>query len=341
MNPQTPVDGSAMFSVLIPTRNRPALLARAAASVCAQRGAAFEIIVVDDGTDAALLPGLADLERSFSGMGRMVHLIARDKGHGQSYALNFAAGLAQGDYLCFLDDDDEWTDPGHLARARAMISAAPHAPELVFFQQRARRLDGAILPGPIWIEDLQPILAGSREPGPAGAYDIDIAALMRSGNFCHINTTIVRRDFFARVGGLDEAIRYENDRDFYLRCIDRASHMLYAPFTVAIHNVPDPAVQDNMSTVFTQRERWLSQLQVFNRAALTANSRLIRRFGRLQRGYAKKKMAMSFAREGRHSEALAYALDGLASGFNVKWLAMTMLIAIRAGAALPGRMLRG
>ena len=102
--------------------------------------------------------------------------------------------------------------------------------------------------------------------------------------------------------------------------------MLYAPFVVSTHNVPDQAVHDNMSTALTQRERWLSQLYVFNRAALTANSRLIRRFGRLQRGYTKKKMAMSFAREGQHSEALAYALDGLASGFNLKWLAMTMLI---------------
>jgi glycosyltransferase involved in cell wall biosynthesis len=336
-----PPDGIAMFSVIIPTRNRPSLLARAVASVRAQHGTAFEIIVVDDGTDAAFQPELADIERSLSGVGRVVHLIAREKGHGQSYALNFGASLARGDYLCFLDDDDEWTDPGYLARARAIIGAAPHAPELVYFQQLAYRQDGTILPGPIWIEALQPILASSRKHGPAGAYDIDTATLMRSDKFCHVNTTIVRCDFFARVGGLDEAIRYENDRDFYLRCIDRAAHMLYAPFIVSRHNVPDQAMRDNMSTMLTQRERWLSQLNVFNRAALTANSKLIRRFGRRQRGYTKKKMAMSFAREGRHSEALAYALDGLASGFNLKWLAMTMLIAVRAGAVLPERMLRG
>ena len=42
------------ISVIIPTHNRRAMLREALASVVAQRGASFEVIVVDDGsTDAS------------------------------------------------------------------------------------------------------------------------------------------------------------------------------------------------------------------------------------------------------------------------------------------------
>jgi glycosyltransferase involved in cell wall biosynthesis len=36
--------------------------------------------------------------------------VRTQRGHGQGFALNFGAGQARGDYLCFLDDD-QWTDP--------------------------------------------------------------------------------------------------------------------------------------------------------------------------------------------------------------------------------------
>jgi cellulose synthase/poly-beta-1,6-N-acetylglucosamine synthase-like glycosyltransferase len=51
--PETP-----LFSVVIPTRNRPVLLLRAINSVLMQRDARVEVIVVDDGTGAALIAQL-------------------------------------------------------------------------------------------------------------------------------------------------------------------------------------------------------------------------------------------------------------------------------------------
>ena len=109
------------FSVLIATRNRPELFERAIASVLANRDADFEVIVIDDGTVPPFSEQLDRLEaRLVAAEGervRFYHLPHRERGHGQSYVLNYAVSLALGDYVCFLDDDDYWIDPGHLARA--------------------------------------------------------------------------------------------------------------------------------------------------------------------------------------------------------------------------------
>jgi hypothetical protein len=90
--------------------------------------------------------------------------------------------------------------------------------------------------------------------------------LLRSYGFCHLNTLIVRRALYNDIGGLDENNGWEHDRDLYLRLIDRASVMKYAPFTIARHNVPDPAKGTSVTTAHSQFERHLSQLRLLDRA---------------------------------------------------------------------------
>jgi glycosyltransferase involved in cell wall biosynthesis len=88
-----------LFSVVIPTRNRRGLLARALQSVRLQSSAPLEVIVVDDGsTDDTLefLATQADVR------------VARSPGGGPGAARNTGAELAAGDYLAFLDSDDLW-----------------------------------------------------------------------------------------------------------------------------------------------------------------------------------------------------------------------------------------
>jgi glycosyltransferase involved in cell wall biosynthesis len=91
---------SPLFSVVIPTLNRKALLQRALETVFHQDHAGAEIIVVDDGSTDGSLEYLASLEPRI----RVIRLDRR----GPGAARNAGAALASGEYLAFLDSDDLW-----------------------------------------------------------------------------------------------------------------------------------------------------------------------------------------------------------------------------------------
>ena len=104
------------FSVIIPSRNRPASLRVAIDSVLRQQHPSKELIVVNDGSDGENAAIYRSLENELKDRARFFHLVHRPHGHGQSYAINFGVDQAIGNYVCFLDDDDYWIDDDHLSR---------------------------------------------------------------------------------------------------------------------------------------------------------------------------------------------------------------------------------
>ncbi len=321
------------FSVVIATRNRPALFRQALGSVLAQSGPEIEIIVVNDGSAAEYQSGYeAAIEDASAAACRLrsFALAPRPRGHGQSYALNVGVAEASAPYLCFLDDDDCWTDPSHLANAQAVIAEQP-VPVDLYFANQAAFLHGEHRPGPIWIEDLSEILTDSgNRPDRRGAYTVSVSELLKSVGFCHLNTLIVRRALYQEIGGMDETIRWECDRDLYLRLIDRAAAMRYAPAIVSRHNIPDPAKTANMTTALSELEKRLFQLRVLDRATLFARHPAIRAHARRHKVYALKKIAESLAASGRYTDAAAYAREALGVGPTIKWAGYTAWLALRS-----------
>jgi glycosyltransferase involved in cell wall biosynthesis len=313
------------FSVIIATRNRPALFRRALDSVLAQTGAEFEIIVVDDGSEEIHGEAYAELEAKTHGIAKFVHLRRTRRGHGPAYALNCGAEESDGHYLCFLDDDDEWIDPNYLARAARVLSENGGSVDVHYSDQQAVR-EGVVLPGPIWIEDLAQRLRGAAPSDASGVYTVTVSDLLRSGGFCHLNTSIMRRAFFFELEGLDENLRYDPDRDFYLRAIDRARSMRYSPFVIARHHVPVASQKSNASTAFSALEKNVFDIRVLDHAILFAQSPEIQQYGKLHKNYVLKRMAEELARVGRYRAASYYASEALLVGFNFKWLAYAVLL---------------
>ncbi len=89
-------------SVIIPTYNRAHLLGRAIESVLDQTYQDFEIIVVDD----ASADETEEVVKSF-GDDRINH-IRHQKNKGGSAARNTGIKAARGEFIAFLDSDDEW-----------------------------------------------------------------------------------------------------------------------------------------------------------------------------------------------------------------------------------------
>lgn len=318
------------FSVLLATRDRPVLFERALASVLSQTVGDLEIVVVDDGSAAehrdAYERVLAPARDRLGGRFRQHRLIRRPKGHGQSYALNVAAAHAGGDYLAILDDDDFWTDGGHLARAARSIARAPGT-DLYLAHQRAFRGDEPVA-DELWLRRL------ADDPGEAdadGTWATATGRLAALDGFCHVNCLLVRRGLWEAVGGTDERIRWECDRDLYLRLIDAATGpMLHNPAVVSRHNVPDPSGTANMTTALGVVAKRLEQLRVVGKAIGFARHPLIQAAARRHRTWTLQKLAGELAAAGNHAAAAHYARGAVANGSSPAFAARAALYTLRA-----------
>lgn len=314
-------------SVVIATRNRGQLLSRALASVTAQRHLRVQAVVVDDGSrpeESALVDAAL---RAAGPAAQGLRLPARPAGHGPSFARNSGAALATGRLLAFLDDDDEWTEPLHLQRCAASLSAAPDAAELLLGDQRALHPDGTEHPGPLWLRGLEQRL---RTPSDAqGAREADVDTLLAAGGLCHLNTVVMPRRFFQALGGFDERLRYEEDRDLLLRAVDAAQRVLYQPAPIGIHHIPDRSRCGNVTTSMSAHDKRLAQLLLLDKALLCSQRPACRRHARHAKGMVLKHLAVQLAQARRPREAQAYRVQALCLDFSLKWLAYTALGALR------------
>ncbi len=140
-------------SVILPTRNRRALLEMTLRSVLCQQEVDLEVIVVDEAsTDStpALLGTVTDPR---------VHVIRNDAPRGVSSARNQAAAVAGGEWLAFIDDDDLW------------------APDKLVRQLQAARDTGRhwVYTGSVSITERGAVIGGEAPPPP----EIIVTALRR------------------------------------------------------------------------------------------------------------------------------------------------------------------
>lgn len=320
-----------MFSVIIATRNRPTVFRQALNSALGQSCESVEFIVVNDGSEQEHIQEYQSIISSSRRPVQFHSLVLRPKGHGQSYALNFGVSLARGEYVCFLDDDDYWTDPEYLERAKRTISAFPSAD--LHMSNQAAFVNDVRQPGPIWIEGLTDHLSRlGREPNGEGVFAVTVQDLLGIDGFCHLNTLIVRRSLYTAIGGMDEGIRWECDHDVYLRLIDLATRILYSPSVVSRHNVPDRAAKQSMTTSLSELDRRLFQLRVFDKAALFAVHEEIRSLGKAYKGYTLKRIAELLAQAKDYESARFYARTALGAAPTIKWAAYTTYLHLFARA---------
>lgn len=325
----TNVDRSPFFSVIIPTRNRVELFKKALNSVLAQSYPHFEVIVVNDGSDATSLDAYKQLEKTTPSNVKFRYQIKRPNGHGQSYSMNTGALVGAGEYLCFLDDDDEWVDTEHLTRAHNSISESVKKVDAYYTNQKAVFVDGVIKQGPIWLDDL-PGQLNNKSTDAYGSIEVSVEELLRSHGFAHLNCSIVRRELYLEMKGMDENIRWECDRDLYLRTLDNAQTLLYNPNFIARHLIPDTSKKENMTTMVNMLEKRLYQVTVYQKGALLLKRKAIRKYCLASLGFIFQHITHELLSTNRTKEAAVYASKALACRFSIKWLMLTCWLKIKA-----------
>lgn len=214
------------LSVLMSTCNRAATLPRAIESVLAQKGADFELIIVDDHSTDQTPEILAEWTRD-----ERVCSVRNVKNLGLPASLNRAASLANGAFLARIDDDDYWTDEHKLRQQLAWMDSHPED----------------VLLGTAYIDE-----RGRASANPLSDNEIRRQMLFRCP-FCH-SSVMMRRTAFEKVSGYDETLPYAEDWDLWFRLGKQGGMANLSAVTL----VKEPG-ENNLSQQFFHRQLAMAQ----------------------------------------------------------------------------------
>jgi len=198
-----------LISVIIPTFNRAHVLPQAIRSVLAQQDVDFELIVVDDGSTDDTRETV-NVERqtendTASSKGRSpfpVPRYFRQENRGPSAARNLGIKESKGEWIAFLDSDDEWI-PGKLAAQLEFFRANP---DYLICQTEE-----------IWVRNgkrVNPMKKHKKYGGRIFEKCLPLCVVSPSAVMMH-------RKLFDEVGLFDEALPACEDYDLWLRIASR------------------------------------------------------------------------------------------------------------------------
>lgn len=196
------------ISVIIPTHNRAQMLTRSVESVLAQTWpGGMEILVISDGST----DNTEEVVESFDDP--RVRLLKHETSQGASAARNTGISVAQGNYIAFLDDDDEWMKD-HLKLLISKMNDAGSSVGLVYG----------------WIDYYNDgKLVQQKHPELRGNIFIE---MLDKQAITNSSVLLIRREVIDVVKGFDEKLPRGNDGDF-IRRISKHFAVDYVPKVLA------------------------------------------------------------------------------------------------------------
>lgn len=240
-------------SVIIPTRDNPRLLRRAARSVLEETSVDLQLIVVDNGSQGAKQRRLL-LEL---GVDPRVSVIRHVGAFNFSALVNRGAAASRGELLVLLNDDTEATAPGWLG---ALLDIAAEADAgcvgALLLYPSGRIQHAGIILGIFGIAGHA--LRGLAVDAPAARKRLavvhEVAAVTGA-------CLAVKRILFEAVGGFDEALPVTlNDVDFCLRLRARGHACLMAPHVRLVHH---ESASRGLDAAAAEAERLAHETAVF------------------------------------------------------------------------------
>jgi glycosyltransferase involved in cell wall biosynthesis len=207
------------ISVIVPVYNGEAHLLGALGSCLAQSRAPHEIIVVNDGsTDGSLA-----VITAFAASSPIPVRVIDQANAGQSQSRNNGVAAASGEYIAFLDQDDQWR-PEFLAEVAKPLDERSQVTwsycDFDTVDGEGRLLTRGYIRA---IGQVHPKLSV-----------IDII-----GQDCMVlpSASVMRRQVFEELGGFDARLRGYEDDDLYLRTFQAGWEMAYLPASLIRYRV--------------------------------------------------------------------------------------------------------
>ncbi|QRV15892.1 glycosyltransferase [Haloterrigena salifodinae] len=231
-------------SVVIPTYDRAETLPRAIDSALAQTIDDLEVVVVDDGSTDETPSVLADYDDP------RVRPVVHATNQGANVARNTGIEHARGEYVAFLDSDDEWR-PEKLERQLDALEGRSEEWVGVYCDS-TYELSGAndrlrgVAASALARSDDEPVRGGGEELiGPILADEVQPGAG---------STLLVRTDVAREVGGFDEELDRFQDPEFCLRVL-KAGKLAYVDEPLVVR---EETGQPSAAVIRTASEQYLS-----------------------------------------------------------------------------------
>jgi glycosyltransferase involved in cell wall biosynthesis len=298
----TPTEGP-LVSVVIPAYNVGHLIAHTLDSVFAQDYRNFEVFVVNDGSpdtpalEAALVPY----------RDRLTYIVQQNKG--PSAARNAGVERARGELIAFLDGDDTWF-PECLSVQVARATADPGV---------------AVIHGDCEVIG-DPTAAGmtSQQLNRSGG-EASFASIVTERYTITTSCSVIRREWWERVGRFDPALRRSEDFDLWLRVAHAGGRFDGTTRVLAQYRRHDKSTSadlelmaDAVLTVLDKCERTLdlnehdrAAVQAARRRQLAEKSFLEGKRAFLERDYSRARRAIQQANAVLGSRKLSLVTLGL------------------------------
>lgn len=221
-----------VVAIVVRTKDRPLLLARALASIVGQSFTDWECVIVNDGGDPepveALIAGLGPDH------GARVRVVHHERSRGRWVSANAGVLETSAPLLTIHDDDDTW-HPDFLRAAHDHLAQHPRA-------------DGALSRVEIVWErqDGDALVETGREIFQERLQDVTLADTLLFNRFVPI-ALVYRRSLHEELGLYDESLPVVGDWSFYLKVLQRGplSYLQEAPLAYWHQRAGDDGSQGN------------------------------------------------------------------------------------------------
>lgn len=295
-------------SVVTATRNRASLLERALGSIAAQTHPNYEVIVVDDGSEAAVWKEYDRLWAGLNGRFRLEKApMPGARGTGPAAARNRGIRAARGEFVAFLDDDDWWVLPDHLAVGTAALDRCGAD---YYFANMQTVLHGRLNDGDLWLPDTPRLTGGPLVAADPPVYEVSLERLVgvMKHHLVHPNQSIIRRSLLDDLGGFIDRLTVGEDINLMLRVADGARRILYRPQVAVHYRFPEG---NSVSLTQTKVDTTLQFLFAAQHARATCQNRGVRRCARSREAWSLRDLSRHLAELGRPREATAFAWQAL------------------------------
>jgi glycosyltransferase involved in cell wall biosynthesis len=232
--------GRTIFSIVLPTCDREHMLRRAVASVLRQTLTSFELIVVDDG------PGRSDLRWLSELSDQRIRLIRNPRPMGVAAARNVGIEAATGEYVAFLDDDDEYltlflnSTYEHLKNTPPDVGMSWCGIQFIDYPPNA--------------DDGYTIRETQFSLGPSDNEMVDNVLSIGAG----FGVTL-KMECLDEIRGFNPALKTVEDIDLFLRVLVHGYRPIVVPdIHVVVHNHRSPRLTDTtLHSIRVKECRWL------------------------------------------------------------------------------------